>query len=118
MRAMSESAVIEKTSDSKPEAFLDPSEPISELDAKTLLLGDLAENGSWWTGKGTVERHQPHQIDPRVPNEISDRVTSKSPRVNWRELNEWYSVVFAAGTCSYVLNRIPSVSLSSFMKQD
>jgi len=28
-------------------------ESISELDAKTLLLGDFAENGSWWTGNRT-----------------------------------------------------------------
>lgn len=97
-RAMSESAIMGETVDLKPEAFLDLSGPISEIDAKTLLLGDFAENGTWWTGKGTTGRHQPCHIDP-MPHEedVSHRATSKSPCINWRELNEWYSVVFTAG---------------------
>ena len=104
-RTMSESAVVEKPAVSRAEAFLDSSEPISELDAKTLLLGDFAENGTWWTGKSSTGRPQQHQVDPKAQeDESSDRVTSKSPRINWRELNEWYCVIFTAGKCFHASN--------------
>ena len=98
IRAVSESAAIEKAVGSRPEALSHPSEPFPELDAKTLLLGDFAENGTWWTGKGIAGRQQPHRNDPKAQEEdVSDRVNSKSPCINWRELNEWYSAVFSVG---------------------
>ena len=98
MRAASESAAIEKAVDSRPEIFFNPSEPFPELDAKTLLLGDFAENGTWWTGKGTAGRQQLYRNDPKAQEEdVSNRVNSKSPCINWRELNEWYSAVFSVG---------------------
>lgn len=102
IRTTSENGAVSKTVESKPEALLDPSEPISEVDAKILLLGDFAENGSWWAGKTPMSRREPHQTEIKSQgDENSDRVTLKSPRINWRELNEWYSVVFTAGKCFY-----------------
>ncbi|KAI1279696.1 hypothetical protein F5Y07DRAFT_357515 [Xylaria sp. FL0933] len=65
--------------------------PISELDPKLLLLGDFAENGSWWTGgqeEANVSRASSRRYEDR--NSI---VTSRSPRIDWSAVVEWYHVV-------------------------
>lgn len=72
--------------------------PVFELDAKTLLLGDVAENSSWWMGG----RPRPHETkDPyardKSPAPSKNRVTSRSPRIEWAELAEWYRLVINAG---------------------
>jgi len=71
---------------------------LSELDPKTLLLGDVAENGSWWTGGRVpaVEKDGQNQQD-RSPERWRGVVTAKSPRINWIELAEWYRIVINAG---------------------
>lgn len=104
-RAMSESAVLEKTIDIRPEASFDASDPFPDFDAKTLLLGDFAENGTWWTGKGAAGRQHLQRVDPRAQEEdVSTSVNPKSPCIDWRGLNEWYSTVCTAGKCFYALN--------------
>lgn len=74
-------------------------EPFSELDAKTLLLGDFAENGLWWTGARSdiksQERSRTHR-DERS-NGSTEAVTVKSPRIDWSDVNEWYHLVLSAG---------------------
>ncbi|KAI6250384.1 putative E3 ubiquitin-protein ligase mug30 [Erysiphe necator] len=75
---------------------------ISEMDAKTLLLGDFAENGSWWTGSRTDVNSLEHLPTRRgrgisAYQEIGNLVTLKSPRINWAEVNEWYHTIFHAG---------------------
>lgn len=73
---------------------------LSELDAKTLLLGDFAENGSWWTGGRTdltsPERSRPWRGRPEGDSSV-DLVTIKSPRIEWVEVNDWYDTVINAG---------------------
>ncbi|CAD6499501.1 BgTH12-03613 [Blumeria graminis f. sp. triticale] len=78
-----------------------PETEISEMDAKTLLLGDFAENGSWWTGNRTNSNVRE---DPSMRRELTgiirgskDSVNSKSPRIDWVETNEWYHIVLQAG---------------------
>jgi E3 ubiquitin-protein ligase HECTD2 len=71
-------------------------ETLSELDAKTLLLGDFAENGSWWTG-GRDARSPERTRSHRSGDPFDDSVTVKSPRINWSDLNEWYNLVLNAG---------------------
>jgi len=74
---------------------------LSDLDAKTLLLGDFAENGSWWTGgrssMKSPERARTHQKSSEDPSDNPDSVTVKSPRVDWSDVNEWYHCVLYAG---------------------
>lgn len=74
---------------------------LSDLDAKTLLLGDFAENGSWWTGgRSNVkspERTRTHHRGSEGPSDNPDMVTVKSPRVDWADVNEWYHSVLNAG---------------------
>lgn len=75
---------------------------ISEMDAKTLLLGDFAENGSWWTGSRTdvnnVERSPNRRRRGTSDYQESNYlVTLKSPRINWVEVNDWYHSVLHVG---------------------
>ncbi|CAG8971230.1 hypothetical protein HYALB_00001394 [Hymenoscyphus albidus] len=74
---------------------------LSELDAKTLLLGDFAENGSWWTGNRS-DAKSPEKARTWAKgfdgqHDRPDIVTLRTPRVHWSEVNEWYSVVLNAG---------------------
>ncbi|KAJ2988767.1 hypothetical protein NUW58_g3807 [Xylaria curta] len=65
--------------------------PISELDPKLLLLGDFAENGSWWTG-GQEDVNVSRTPSRRYDDKHSI-VTSRSPRIDWGVAMEWYHVV-------------------------
>ncbi|KAI1427910.1 hypothetical protein F5Y12DRAFT_711543 [Xylaria sp. FL1777] len=65
--------------------------PISELDPKLLLLGDFAENGSWWTGG--QEEVNVSRASSRRYEDKSSIVTSRSPRIDWGAVMEWYHVV-------------------------
>lgn len=77
----------------------------SEPDAKMLLLEDLAENGNWWTrsahvGRGATSKQKPERASAAI-------VSSKTPRIHWEELGEWYHVVLSAGcTWKGVLGKI------------
>jgi E3 ubiquitin-protein ligase HECTD2 len=74
---------------------------LSELDAKTLLLGDFAENGSWWTGgrsdMKSPEKSRTHRGSGDNSKVESDIVTLKSPRIDWVEMKEWYHLALHAG---------------------
>ncbi|TQS38455.1 hypothetical protein Golomagni_01037 [Golovinomyces magnicellulatus] len=72
---------------------------ISDLDAKTLLLGDFAENGSWWTGNRTNMRSLGLRSRGTTDGaqDCKNLVTLKSPRVNWIETNQWYNTIIHAG---------------------
>ncbi|KAI0512856.1 hypothetical protein F5B22DRAFT_287128 [Xylaria bambusicola] len=65
--------------------------PISELDPKLLLLGDFAENGSWWTG-GQEEVNVSRTSSRRYEDKTSI-VTSRTPRIDWGAVMEWYHIV-------------------------
>lgn len=67
---------------------------IFQPDAKTLLLGDLTENTSWWMGDYGGGFHGQKE----KPDKPSSRlVTSRSPRIDWIELAQWYQAVLTAG---------------------
>ena len=70
-------------------------QPVADLDPKLLLLGDIAENGSWWTGG------QEDLIPARVASHESDNrrslTSQRSPRIDWGELGTWYSTVINCG---------------------
>jgi E3 ubiquitin-protein ligase HECTD2 len=69
---------------------------ISQIDAKVLMLGDLGENSSWWTGK--VDRVRSDRGQRKKSSDGSFRpVTSKSPNINWKELYRFYSLIHEAG---------------------
>ncbi|KAI9844540.1 MAG: putative E3 ubiquitin-protein ligase [Sclerophora amabilis] len=75
---------------------------LSDLDAKTLLLGDFAENGSWWSGNRDGAKHSttPGHGRNKSSGEVEaaqDLVSAKSPRLDWGQVNFWYSTVLHAG---------------------
>ncbi|CAI4212475.1 unnamed protein product [Parascedosporium putredinis] len=72
-----------------------PTEPaIAQLDPKMLLVGDIAENGAWWSGgqDGYFVRRAASQRQ-----EISrSRVSHRSPHLDWEDLQDWYNTVISA----------------------
>ncbi|KAI9158462.1 putative E3 ubiquitin-protein ligase mug30 [Paramyrothecium foliicola] len=67
-------------------------QPVCTLDPRTLLLGDIAENGTWWTGG------QNSTVPPKVPanpTEIGSPTSTlaRPPHINWKELEDWYMTV-------------------------
>lgn len=72
-----------------------PQEPvIPELDAKLLLVGDFAENGMWWTGR--KEESAPVRM-PSHRDDESSIVSSRSPNIDWADVDAWYYSVINAG---------------------
>lgn len=85
-----------------PRTQMVPSLPLSHLDAKTLLVGDIAENGLWWTGHRTDGRSPslPTPRDdpaPRSHGQDWGLVSSKNPRIDWAKVDGWYRMVLTAG---------------------
>ncbi|TDZ23474.1 putative E3 ubiquitin-protein ligase mug30 [Colletotrichum orbiculare MAFF 240422] len=69
--------------------------PVCDLDPKLLLLGDFAENGTWWTGSQNRSRHK--RSASHRTEDAPSFVTPRSPQVDWSEVSEWYrSVINAA----------------------
>ncbi len=66
---------------------------ISGVDGKTLLLGDFAENGSWWTG-GRPQRNHSQWVNQGRRSSRSLKV----PAIDWAELDCFYQVVIQAGS--------------------
>ena len=81
-------------------AFPDES-PVSELDPKLLLLGDFAENGTWWTGS------REETLVPRAPSKPREEhpsiVNSRSPRIDWGVVMEWYHTILNSADSWYSL---------------
>lgn len=86
-------AVRRRPVESRAEPVRDDT-PISELDAKLLLLGDFAENGTWWTGG--QEDVRPSRNPSRRKDDAQSFVTAKSPRIDWGKAMEWYHIVINA----------------------
>ncbi|KAH7154963.1 hypothetical protein B0J13DRAFT_521134 [Dactylonectria estremocensis] len=65
---------------------------VPRLDPKLLLLGNFAENGTWWTGQEEVA---PPLKSPPIRSDSGSKphVSVRSPQVHWSDLASWYSVV-------------------------
>jgi E3 ubiquitin-protein ligase HECTD2 len=95
----------------KQQIVLSPTSPTSEnvenvllpeIDPKMLLLGDLAENSSWWMG-GRPRRHESKDAkDPgprreKSPLRSKSVVSTRSPRIEWGAVAEWYHLIQHVG---------------------
>ncbi|KAL2821372.1 hypothetical protein BDW59DRAFT_110562 [Aspergillus cavernicola] len=69
-------------------------DPAAGLDARTPFMGDPAENSSWMVGKEPVDGTNHAQSNHKP----SRTVTSRNPRINWVDLDQWYQMMMAAGT--------------------
>ena len=73
--------------------------PVFEPDAKTLLLGDLTENSAWWMNEwAEAEGQNPAYAKEKSSPPKSRMVSSRSPRINWVEVSQWYHSVLSAGS--------------------
>ncbi|KAK3321418.1 hypothetical protein B0T19DRAFT_492947 [Cercophora scortea] len=66
--------------------------PIMDLDAKLLLLGDFAENGSWWTG-GQEDAIPGSRSAPDRCDNGPFGGSMRNPRIDWAEMDNWYMTV-------------------------
>ncbi|CAK1357006.1 unnamed protein product [Cercospora beticola] len=74
-----------------------PMDGLSELDAKTLLLGDIGENGTWWTGRLASKETEKATRRKKVGEGPRRPVSSKSPNIDWTEVALWYDMIHSAG---------------------
>ncbi|KAL8926063.1 MAG: hypothetical protein Q9172_001942 [Xanthocarpia lactea] len=74
-----------------------PGDDIFELDGKTLLLGDVAENGAWWLGKTHTESNRSQTVPNTHTRVKESRPNAKLPRIDWIQLHDWYQSVLNAG---------------------
>ncbi|KAJ5338610.1 hypothetical protein N7452_005338 [Penicillium brevicompactum] len=73
--------------------------PVFEPDAKTLLLGDVTENSAWWMNEwAEAEGQNPAYSKEKSSPSKSRMVSSRSPRINWTEVGQWYHSVLSAGS--------------------
>ena len=98
LRAASEGIVLEKGTAPRAEDRFAQETPVPELDAKTLLLGDFAENGTWWAGRSHLEQPRSQYDSLKAAEGISEEQDNpKSPCINWAELDEWYHAIVTLG---------------------
>ncbi|KAG6321900.1 hypothetical protein E4U22_001105 [Claviceps purpurea] len=75
---------------------------MDEIDARMLLLGDVAENGLWWTGGQSQLKPKKPTLSPAntrsqsPPKKIS---MTRSPNIDWDELESWYDVAVNPAAC-------------------
>ncbi|KAG0153278.1 hypothetical protein PDIDSM_5128 [Penicillium digitatum] len=74
-----------------------PDAPVFEPDAKTLLLGDLTENSAWWMNEWAEAEGQNPAYSKEKSAPKSRMISSRSPRINWTELAQWYHSILSAG---------------------
>ncbi|KAL8951577.1 MAG: hypothetical protein Q9222_002462 [Ikaeria aurantiellina] len=72
-------------------------EKVFEPDAKTLLLGDVAENGTWWSGSSHRFMEEGKIITLAADDVRVNPGNQKSPRTNWTQLHQWYQIILNAG---------------------
>ena len=86
-RASSESSNAPEKANRREEHSFDE-EGVFELDAKTLLLGDIGENGQWWTG----------ERQPNITKSSNDEISEKKPaRFDWTSIYAWYNIILSCG---------------------
>lgn len=71
-------------------------EPVlTDFDAKLLLVGDVAENGLWWTGnQDEIEKSKAPQRNDNGPSSL---VNGRSPCIDWADMEEWYATLINTG---------------------
>jgi E3 ubiquitin-protein ligase HECTD2 len=67
---------------------------IPDLDPKLLLLGDFAENGSWWTGSQEGYKRPVRTASKKASDGLGPSLVShRTPHIDWDQLDEWYETV-------------------------
>ncbi|KAM0338262.1 hypothetical protein ACHAPU_011387 [Fusarium lateritium] len=64
-----------------------------DLDPKLLLLGDFAENGTWWMAnqeESRPRRPSAHRVERNFSNAPTN---TRTPQINWGDLMKWYTAI-------------------------
>lgn len=96
VRAVSDSKVVEHALSSTLAEGSINDIVFPDLDAKTLLAGDFAENGAWWTGKPNSKETSTSRISTEAQNKVNSHtevVTSRHPNIDWAMVHEWYELI-------------------------
>ncbi|MCJ1392434.1 putative E3 ubiquitin-protein ligase [Xylographa bjoerkii] len=101
VRATSEASLLNEKSKGR-EGFQRSDAPLPGLDGKTLLLGNFAENGMWWTGS----RRHPHKQNNKDVSTASKSREKKTPRIDWSAVVQWYNAIFTCGDAWRILLQI------------
>lgn len=64
-----------------------------DLDPKMLLLGDFAENGTWWMGNQEETRPRRPSAHRAERSFANAPVNTKTPQMTWSDLLTWYTTV-------------------------
>ena len=91
-RSSSEASVLTRRP-KKVESYHGLDDTPFELDAKTLLLGDIGENGTWWAG----ERQAPKKKSLDESEAANPQGDRKHLRHDWSSIGQWYDLVFSCG---------------------
>ena len=65
------------------------------LDAKTLLISDIAENGLWWAGVEEEADRRPGSSSKVHSRSRNSKSTPKYPNIDWQELYDWYEYLLS-----------------------
>ncbi|KAF2099243.1 hypothetical protein NA57DRAFT_21925, partial [Rhizodiscina lignyota] len=68
---------------------------LSEVNGKTLRVGDVAENAALWMGGGDESKAQQQQkaLTTRRRSRSAKFVSRRSPHIDWEALQQWYDAV-------------------------
>ena len=97
LRAASEGTVLGNCTALRAGDWSARETPFPELDAKTLLLGDFAENGTWWTGRSHSGQSRIQGNGFIAEGGFEEKSNLKSPRIDWAELDAWYHTIATVG---------------------
>ncbi|KAG8531097.1 uncharacterized protein KY384_004454 [Bacidia gigantensis] len=93
LRAASESVITKTPETASPDTVDSAADLYPEIDAKTLLVGDFAENGTWWAGRSPPAESIRPQTAKGSIDSYSDKANAKGPSINWSEVYEWYNLI-------------------------
>ena len=93
VRAASEASLL--TGKPRRTGAVNDSHPtLSGLDAKTILIGNIAENGMWWTG----DRSRTQKKDVNKIDHFREARERRTARIDWTSLTEWYDAIYSCGS--------------------
>lgn len=85
---------------------------LSEVNGKTLLVGDVAENATLWTGAADDGKGARKTSSRKLSEKTLHRlVTHRSPCINWDNAREWYNSVLEVGQRWQQKNAINDIQL-------
>ena len=93
VRAASEASLLMEKS-RRTDSVKDSHPMLSGLDPKTILIGNIAENGMWWTG----DRSRTQKKDVKKSDHSKETRDKRTSRIDWASLDDWYDAIYSCGS--------------------